>query len=96
MISEILLNLNFFNFYTNWNLEDALIVFLLYNFFKYIIIGAIVELIWPTQFFNRKNTISFNSIRHRTYTETVLKLRNYSKFHSVFIFTTITYLFIVS
>jgi len=83
-MSEIIQKLDFFNFYLNWNLEDALVVLLIYNFFKYIIMCSIVELIWPTQFFNRKNNIGYQIIRFRTYTETILKLRNYSSFFYLF------------
>jgi len=83
-MSEYIQKLDFFNFYLNWNLEDALVVLLIYNFFKYIIMCSIVELIWPTQFFNRKNNIGYQVLRFRTYTETVLKLRNYSSFFYLF------------
>lgn len=83
-MSEYIQKLDFFNFYLNWNLEDVLVVILLYNFFKYIIMCSIVELIWPTQFFNRKNNIGYQVIRFRTYTETVLKLRDYSSFYYLF------------
>jgi hypothetical protein len=83
-MSEFIQKLDFFNFYLNWNLEDVLVVLLLYNFFKYVIMCTIVELIWPTQFFNRKNNIGYQVLRFRTYTETILKLRNYSSFFYVF------------
>ena len=83
-MSEYIQKLDFFNFYLNWNLEDILVVLLLYNFFKYVIMCSIVELIWPTQFFNRKNNIGYQVLRFRTYTETVLKLRNYSSFFYLF------------
>lgn len=83
-MAEFFQNLDFFNFYTNWNFEDVIVVFLLYNFFKYLIMCSIIELIWPTQFFNRKNNIGYQLIRFRTYSETLLKLRNYSSFYYVF------------
>jgi hypothetical protein len=83
-MSEYIQKLDFFNFYLNWNLEDILVVLLLYNFFKYVIMCSIVELIWPTQFFNRKNNIGYQVLRFRTYTETILKLRNYSSFFYLF------------
>lgn len=83
-MTEFYQNLDFFNFYTNWNFEDIIVVFLLYNFFKYLIMCSIIELIWPTQFFNRKNNIGYQLIRFRTYSETILKLRNYSTFYYVF------------
>ncbi len=83
-MAEFFQNLDFFNFYTNWNFEDVIVVFLLYNFFKYLIMCSIIELIWPTQFFNRKNNIGYQLIRFRTYSETLLKLRNYSSFYYIF------------
>lgn len=83
-MSEILSKLDFFNFFINYNFEDVLVVFLLYNFFKYLIMCSIIELIWPTQFFNRKNNIGYQLIRFRTYTETLLKLRNFSNYYFVF------------
>lgn len=83
-MSEYIQKLDFFNFYLNWNLEDILVVLLLYNFFKYVIMCSIVELIWPTQFFNRKNNIGYQVLRFRTYTETILKLRNYSSYFYLF------------
>ena len=83
-MSEILQKLDFFNFYLNWNFEDVIVVFLLYNFFKYLIICSITELIWPTQFFNRKNNIGYQIFRFRTFTEVILKLRNYSSYYFVF------------
>lgn len=84
MMSVYVYNLDFFNFYLHWNLEDILVVFLLYSFFKYLIICSIVELIWPTQYFNRKNNIGTQIIRFRVYTEVLLKLRNFSTFFYIF------------
>lgn len=49
---------------------------MLYSFIKYIVTCSFLELIWPTQFFNRRNIININSVRNRTYTETTLKLVN--------------------
>ena len=37
--------LNIFNIYNYFSIEDFLIVFFLYNFFKYLIMCTIVELI---------------------------------------------------
>ena len=81
---ENLQKLDFFNFFLNYNFEDIIVVFLLYNFFKYLIMCSIIELIWPTQFFNRKNNIGYQLIRFRTFTETILKLRNFSNFYLIF------------
>ena len=83
-MTELLQKLNFFNFYLYWNLEDILVVFLLYNFFKYIIMCSIIELIWPTQYFNKKHNIGYNIIKFRSYIEVLLKLKNYSFFYFSF------------
>jgi hypothetical protein len=78
------MSLNYFNFYKNFLWEDVIVVFLLYNFFKYLIMCAMVELIWPTQFFNRRHNIGYNIHKFRTYSEVLVKLRNSNKRYSVF------------
>ncbi len=57
-------------------LEDVFVVLMLYSFIKLVLLSSIVELIWPTQFFNRRNSMGVTSLRLRTYTEVLLKLRN--------------------
>lgn len=74
--------INTVNFFFNAKLflvEEIIVIALFYNFIKLLILGSLVELIWPTQFFNRKNNIGFNFIRYRTYTETIIKLRRKTK-----------------
>ena len=64
---------NYFNFYFLFS-EELIIIFLFYNFMKLLIFSSVFELIWPTQFFNRRN--NFNSIlKFRTFNEVLLKLR---------------------
>lgn len=75
---------DFLNFYNTFSVEDFIVVFLLYNFFKFLILTIFVELIWPTQFFNRRHSSGYSIIRFRTYTEVLLKLRNYSGYYYVF------------
>lgn len=65
-----------------------------YNFIKLIIFGSIVELIWPTQFFNRKHSSSQQLLRFRTFTETVLKLRIKNYYYIVFNQSLLKYLFV--
>lgn len=55
-----------------------------YNFIKLIIFNSIVELIWPTQLFNRKHGSSHQLLRFRTFTETVSKLRLKNPFYRTF------------
>ena len=57
-------------------LEDVFVVLMLYSFIKLILLSSLIELIWPTQFFNRRNSMGVTtSLRLRTYTEVLLKLR---------------------
>lgn len=49
-----------------------------------LILTVISEMIWPTQLFNRQNTIGYNIYRLRTYTETLSKLKNYTLFYKIF------------
>jgi len=76
--------INSFNFFINFKLffvEEIVVIFLMYNFVKLLVMGSIVELIWPTQFFNRRHNTGFSIIRYRTFTETVIKLRRKSRFY---------------
>ena len=93
-MSDIVTYFESFNFYSYFRWEDFLILMYLYIFFKYLIITTIVELIWPTQYFNRKHSSGYQSYRLRTYTETLLKLRNYTTLYSVFNSFLIKYRFI--
>ena len=61
--------------YTYSILEDIFVVLMLYSFIKLVLLSSIVELIWPTQFFNRRNSMRVVSLRLRTYTEMLLKLK---------------------
>jgi len=94
LVSDYIFNLNYLNFYKNFLIEDLIVVFLLYNFFKYLIICTITELIWPTQMFNRKHLMGFQVVKFRTYTETILKLRNYNSYFYVFNYFVLKYQFI--
>jgi len=64
-----------FDMYLYSVLEDVFVVLMLYSFIKLILLSSLVELIWPTQFFNRRNSMGVTSYRLRTYTEVLLKLR---------------------
>jgi len=56
-------------------LEDIFIILMLYTFIKLILLSSLVELIWPTQFFNKRNSNSVTSFRLRTLVEIFNKLR---------------------
>ena len=57
------------------SLEDLFVVIMVYSFFKLILLSSMVELIWPTQFFNRRHLVFYCTTRFRTFTEFFLKLR---------------------
>lgn len=71
---------NKFDIYLYSILEDVFVVLMLYSFIKLILLSSLVELIWPTQFFNRRNSMGVTNFRLRTYTEVLLKLRSTTTF----------------
>ena len=78
--------LNSFNFFLNFKLvssEEILIIFFFYNFIKILIFGSLLELIWPTQFFNRRHN-NLSQLKFRTFTETFSKLRINNDNYNVF------------
>lgn len=86
---------NNINFYLNFKLisaEEIIIIFLFYNFIKLLIFSALLELIWPTQFFNRRH--SNYLIKYRTFSETIVKLKSKNNLNNVFNKFLINYLFI--
>jgi hypothetical protein len=56
--------------------NNLFVFFFTYNFFKFLVLNSVLELIWPTHYFNRKHNIGFKLYRLRTFTETILKLRS--------------------
>jgi hypothetical protein len=76
---------NKFDLYMYSILEDIFVVLMLYSFIKLVVLSSIVELIWPTQFFNRRNSMGVVNFRLRTYTEVMLKLRSTNTTFSQFI-----------
>ena len=71
--------LNNFDIYLSSIQEDVFVVLIMYIFIKMVLLSSIVELIWPTQIFNRKNSTNVISFRLRTFTEVLLKLRGLNK-----------------
>ena len=93
VVFEYLNNLNFFfNFKLNFS-EEIIIIFLFYNFIKILIFGSLLELIWPTQFFNRRHN-NTSLFKFRTFTETVSKLRFYNDNYCIFNNYLINYFFL--
>lgn len=86
----------FFNYfdYKIFSIDELLSILLFYNFFKLLVFSSLVELIWPTQYFNRKHNINYKTFRYRTYTEFLLKLRSSSYIYNIFNKKIINYFFI--
>ena len=89
---------NFFNdlnLYLNFKLisiEEIIIIFLFYNFIKVLIFGSVFELIWPTQFFNRRHCNKFFKVR--SFTESILKLKNNNSYYNTFNLYILNYFFL--
>lgn len=79
--------LNDLNYYIQLKLffiEEIIVIFMFYNFIKLIIFNSLVELLWPTQIFNRKHSSSQQLLKFRTFTETVTKLRLKNYYYRAF------------
>ena len=74
------------------SLEEIIVIFLFYNFIKLLIFGSVFELIWPTQFFNRRHSNSFLKIR--TFTEVLSKLKINNNYYNVFNSYLLSYFFL--
>jgi hypothetical protein len=68
--------------YSFW--ADLLSIVMLYSVFKFLLVGLVTEMIWPTQLFNRTHSYLNNSLRFRSYNEFILKLFDYSTFFFLF------------
>ena len=68
----------FFNFsFFSEYFGNLLLIYFFYMFFKLVLLSSIVELMWPTHFFNKKNSIFKNKVKNRLFIEFFLK--SYSK-----------------
>lgn len=76
--------LNFFEIFSLFNAPEILTVLFIFNFLQLLILSIISELIWPTHIFNRQNNIGQLAYRLRTYTEYLVKLRNYTNKYKIF------------
>lgn len=65
---------SFFSITYSHIFDDLIVIFMLYSFIKILLMSSVIELIWPTQFFNRRHNIGYQIFKHRSYTETILKL----------------------
>lgn len=75
--------LDYISYINSFATPEFITVALIFNFLQSLILTVFSELTWPTQHFNRKNTIGFKAYRLRTFTETMLKLRNYTGLYRV-------------
>lgn len=53
--------------------NNLLLVYFMYMFFKLVLLSSIVELMWPTHFFNKKHNISLHRAKKRSFLEFFLK-----------------------
>lgn len=81
---EFINNINFFFNSKLFLVEEFVVLLLFYNFVKLIVFGSLLELLWPTQFFNRRHSSNYSLVKIRTFTETVLKLRRRTPFYKIF------------
>ena len=80
--SSTLFSSNFIIEYFN----NLILIFFFYYILKLIILSSIVELLWPTHFFNKKNNIFKNKIKYRLFSEYFLKTYSKSTFLITFNF----------
>jgi len=59
--------------------DDLIVIFMIYSFIKILLLSSLNELVWPTQFFNRRHNIGFQVFKFRTFTEVFLKLKSFNK-----------------
>jgi hypothetical protein len=71
---------NFFSIAYSTIFDDLIVILMLYSFIKILLMSSVIELIWPTQFFNRRQNIGFQVFKNRTYTEVFLKLNTPNQF----------------
>lgn len=72
---------NRFDLHTLSLIEDIFVILIMYTFIKVLLLSSLIELIWPTQFFNKRNsTITTNtSVKQRVYTDFLNKLKHHQK-----------------
>ena len=63
--------------------DHMLTIFMMYSFLKLLLLSSLLELVWPTHFFNKRHNFNLNTIKHRTFLEVILKLRSNNSFNTV-------------
>ena len=75
--SFLMFNDFIYNYWLNtklFNYEEFIILWLMFNFFQLLLVCILNELLWPSQFFNRRHNTGYQLIKYRTYTDTINKL----------------------
>ena len=60
--------------------DHMLTIFMLYSFLKLLLLSSILELVWPTHFFNKRHNFNFTALKFRNFVEVFLKLKNSNSF----------------
>ena len=60
--------------------DDLIVILMIYSFIKIVLMSSLNELVWPTQFFNRRHNIGFQVFKFRTFNEVILKLKSANSF----------------
>ena len=59
-------------FFLNY-LDNLLVIVMVYFFFKSLVLSLVLELLWPTQIFNKKNNINIERLNKFNYSNTKQK-----------------------
>jgi hypothetical protein len=78
LINSLVLFLN-----VNSAFDHMLTIFMMYSFLKLLLLSSLLELIWPTHFFNKRHNFNSNSLKNRNFLETMLKVRSVNVFRNV-------------
>jgi len=65
-------------------LDNMLLVLMLYFIFKSVLLSLVLELIWPTHIFNKKNNFSYTIPKKKIILEVFLKFKNHNFILSLF------------
>ena len=69
---------------TNSIFDHMLSILMMYSFLKLVILSSILELLWPTHFFNKRNNFDLSYVKQKNFLESLLKITN----SNPFVFTT--------
>ena len=78
LINSLVLFLN-----VNSAFDHMLTIFMMYSFLKLLLLSSLLELIWPTHFFNKRHNFNSNSVKNRNFLEIILKIRSVNVFRNI-------------